>query len=47
MQPSVQIKNYNFFDESLDRKMGVKARECDLVVFGQHLSQRQCQTTRS
>jgi len=36
-----------FFDESLDRKMRVKARECDLVVLGQHLSQRQCQSTRS
>jgi len=36
-----------FFDESLDRKMRVKAREYDLVVLGQYLSQRQCQTTRS
>ncbi|KAG7648633.1 Aspartic peptidase domain superfamily [Arabidopsis thaliana x Arabidopsis arenosa] len=40
-------KKIQFFDESLDRKMRVKARECDLVVLGQHLSQRQCQTTRS
>jgi hypothetical protein len=43
----VQIKKINFFYELLDRMMRVKARECDLLVLGQHLSQQKCQTTRS
>jgi len=30
-------KKFQIFDESLYRKTRVKARECDLVVLGQHL----------
>ena len=33
-------KTFQILDELLYRKTRVKARECDLVVLGQHLSQR-------